>query len=119
MRPAPAPKNLHAEMTAVSYAPYLMIGLLMLTAVAGSSRFVRLVSVKDHIEPAPKPHARPHRLAHAALLLLVILTPASPSQAPVRNAPAAIQAGDDTPVHRGRRPCLWVKRVQPSPTTVS
>ena len=77
-------------MSAMSYAPYLMIGFLMLMAVAGSSRFVQLVSVKDRMwNPAPRQRSQHHRLAHAALLLLVIFWPASPSQAPVRTTPAA------------------------------
>jgi len=103
----------------MSYAPYLMIGLLMLMAVAGSSRFVQLISVKDHTwHPAPRPRSRHHRLAHAALLLLVVFWPASPSQAPVRTVTPAAEAADEaTP--RAPRPCMYVMRTQRRSTTIS
>jgi len=97
-----------------------MIGLLVLMAIAGSSRFVQLVSVKDHTwHPAPHPRTRPHRvrLAHAALLLLVLFWPASPSQAPVRTAPAAaVEAGDDA-TFPAPRPCMYAKRM-PGPAVI-
>ena len=139
----------------MSYEPFLTIGLLMLMAVAGSSRFVQLVSVEERIArrrqedehlshrvrhlaaagrvaeaeqlliesrrkpgPAPKRPSRHLRLAHVALLLLVLFWPASPSQAPVRNNPPSVGAGDDATA-RTPRPCLFVRQTKAPDTEVS
>ena len=50
----------------------------------------------------------PHRfrLAHAALLLLVIFWPGSSSQAPVRKADPAVEAGAEAS-HGGMLPCRY------------
>ena len=126
MRPAPAPRTPSVEMVAMSYEPFITIGFLMLMAVAGSSRFVqrvaeaeqRLIESRRNPGPAPKRPSRHLRLAHVALLLLVLFWPASPSQAPVRINPPAVGAGDDAAA-RTPRPCLFVRQTKAPDTEVS
>ena len=98
----------------MSYSALFTMGLLMLAAVAGSSRFVQVVSVKDHMwHSAPVRRTRFARLTHAALLLLVVFWSVSLSQAPVRNAAPAVEAAREAA--GVLRPCMHVRRTPPAP----